>query len=85
MASERPVVATRVGGNPELVAEGETGCLVPARDPQAMADAIVALLRNPERRKALGQAGRRRAQAVFSLDRMIEQYEALYDEILDRR
>ena len=77
-----PVVATRVGGNPELVADGETGILVPPRDPEAFAEAVIGLLANPQERRRMGVAGRERAEREFSQDQIARRYEALYDEVL---
>ena len=85
MACELPVVATRVGGNPDTVVDGETGVLVPPGDEAALAQALVELLQDPGRRRRLGSAGRRRAEAEFSLSSMVERYEALYASILERR
>lgn len=84
MASGLPVVATAVGGNPELVADGETGLLVPARQPQALAEALARVLSAPERAQAMGQAARRRAQAEFSVASMVAGYCSLYDALLAR-
>src|SRR5206468_2914697 len=67
MACELPVVATRVGGTPEAVADAQTGLLVPPRAPQALADALLALAASPERRRAMGCAGRLRAIQHFTL------------------
>ncbi len=79
MASGLPVVATRVGGNPELVVEGDTGLLVPAADPPALAAAMADLLTDPARLAACGQAARERALGRFSQEAMIRGYTALYD------
>jgi glycosyltransferase involved in cell wall biosynthesis len=68
MAAGVPVVATAVGGVPELVREGETGLLVPPRDPGALAAALGTLAADPELRRRLGEAGRRRVETEFSLD-----------------
>jgi sugar transferase (PEP-CTERM/EpsH1 system associated) len=84
MASGLPVVATAVGGNPELVAHGRTGLLVPPSDPQALADALAHYLVHPERRRQHGAAGRRRVEAEFSLERMVAGYERLYRDALER-
>jgi glycosyltransferase involved in cell wall biosynthesis len=85
MAAARPVVASRVGGIPEAVDDGVTGRLVPPGDPVALADAVGALLRDPDAADALGRAGRRRAEAEFSVERMVERYRALYDAVAGGR
>ncbi|HLQ84668.1 MAG TPA: TIGR03088 family PEP-CTERM/XrtA system glycosyltransferase [Salinisphaeraceae bacterium] len=82
MASGLPVIATQVGGNPELVLAQETGLLVPASDAGALADAIETLVADPELRREQGQAGRQRAQACFSMAAMTAGYCALYDQLL---
>lgn len=83
MAAGLPVVATRVGGIPEAVADGETGVLVPPSDPRALGDAILALADDPGRRSALGEAGRRRVR-LFSADRTEAMTRAAYEEVLLR-
>lgn len=83
MAAGVPVVATTVGGNPEVVLDGETGLLVPPRNPSALAEAICRVLRTPGLRNTLGQAGRRRVLNHFSNERMIRNVERLYEELLD--
>jgi glycosyltransferase involved in cell wall biosynthesis len=80
MASGLPVVATRVGGNPEVVADGETGLLIPPSEPDALAGALLALWRNPDRRRAMGKAGRARVEALFDVRKMVAAYEAMYLE-----
>jgi len=82
MAAGLPVVATAVGGTPEVVVDGVTGFLVPPRDPQALADAILRLLRNPELRQRMGEAGRARVAAHFSIEQMVHKTEALYEQLL---
>jgi len=82
MAAELPVVATTVGGTPEVVVDGMTGLLVPPRDPQALAQAIHALLVDPERRNKMGQAGRDRVRHHFTVERMVEKTESLYEQLL---
>ncbi len=82
MAAGRAVVATAIGGNDEAVVDGVTGLLVPPADPQALADALRTLLREPERRRRLGEAGRRRAEAEFSATAMVRRVAAVYDEVL---
>jgi glycosyltransferase involved in cell wall biosynthesis len=80
MAFARPVVATRAGGIPEAVQDGVTGRLVPVRDPEALAGALLDVLADPARAAALGAAGRRRYQAEFTADRMVEQTLLAYAE-----
>jgi glycosyltransferase involved in cell wall biosynthesis len=84
MASARPVVATPVGGTPELVTDGETGLLVPPRDPDALAAALRRLLADADLRRRLGEAGERRAREEFSLDAMCSRVLAIYDEVVAR-
>jgi sugar transferase (PEP-CTERM/EpsH1 system associated) len=88
MASGLPVIATRVGGNPELVEEGRSGRLVPAGEVEAMAAALLDYAKNPEGAAAAGRAGRAAVEARFSLDAMVAAYRGLYDRLLfgsDRR
>ena len=82
MASALPVVATQVGGNGELIAEGITGTLVPAADPTALADAIEKYLLDLSLRQHHGRAGRERAEQAFSMDEMVDKYVQVYDGIL---
>ncbi len=82
MALGKPIVATRVGGVAELLGEGEGGVLVPARDPRALAGAILSILRDPLRARALGEAGRRRAPR-YSAEAMVAALAKLYHELVD--
>ncbi len=82
MAARLPVVATAVGGTPELITHNETGLLVPPRDPKALAEAIRQLLNHPELAAQMGQNGRQRAVEQFAIERMVEQTEALYERLL---
>ena len=82
MASGLPVVATDVGGSGELVVAGETGMLVPASDPAAMADAMMCYAADAALRQKQGGAGRKRVEAEFSLDGMVERYMNLYTRLL---
>jgi glycogen(starch) synthase len=74
----RPVIASRVGGLPEVIAQGETGILVESENSRALADAIVLLLTDPEKAVRIGQAARRRAQELFSWERCVAAYDTLY-------
>jgi glycosyltransferase involved in cell wall biosynthesis len=80
----RPVVATRTGGLPEVVDDGVTGVLIPPEKPDELAGAIASLLRDPERAARLGQAGRERAQQLFSEDRLLSEHEDLYGRLAPR-
>lgn len=79
MAAEKPAVATAVGGVPEVVAEGETGFLVPARDHRAMAERIVRLLKDEPLRRRMGGAALARARRLFTVERMVEETAAAYE------
>jgi len=85
MAAGRPVVATAVGGNPDLVGDGVTGYLVPAGDPEAMAGRILQLLGDEPLRGRFGGAGRARVEAVHSMPSMVRAYAALYSELDSKR
>jgi len=78
MAASLPVVASRVGGIPELVADGVTGHLVPPGDPEALAAALLDVLDHPERGATFGDAGRARIAREYSFARMVMQFETLY-------
>lgn len=82
MACGVPVVCTPVGGVPDIVADGQEGLLVPVGDPAALADALVRLAGQPALRQALGQAGRRRVLAHNAVPIVVEQWRALYQELL---
>jgi glycosyltransferase involved in cell wall biosynthesis len=82
MTAGLPVVASAVGGLPELVIDGETGWLVPPGDPGALAERLRALLLNPELRRALGASGRNRARQHFSMEQMVAAITRIYDRVL---
>jgi glycosyltransferase involved in cell wall biosynthesis len=82
MAAGLPVVATRVGGNPEAIVEGQTGWLVPPKDPAALAEKILDSISDPAKAARWGEAGRQRVQDLFSIDRMVAEHVELYEEIL---
>jgi N-acetyl-alpha-D-glucosaminyl L-malate synthase BshA len=76
-----PSVARAVGGIPEVMIPGETGLLVPSGDAATLARAVESLIRDPELRRKLGQAGQQRARALFSADVIVPRYEALYRRV----
>lgn len=82
MACGLPVIATAVGGNPELVVPGVTGALVPADDSAALADALVRYAADEAMARAQGRAARRLAENEYSIDGMVGRYAALYDSLL---
>ena len=85
MALERPIVATRVGGIPELARHEQEALLVPPSDPPTLAVALSALFENPDLAMRLARAARRRVMECFTLDRMVEQIESAYADLLDRK
>lgn len=85
MAAGRPVVASRVGGIPEVVVDGRTGVLVPPRDGKALADGLTKLLRDPEMQRQMGAAGRVRAEQFFGLSVHRDKLHAIYDSLLGAR
>ena len=84
MACGLPVVATRVGGNAELVKEDETGLLVPRADPQEMAQALGLYINDSKLRESHGKAARERAVTQFSITNMTDRYLGVYDELCQR-
>jgi glycosyltransferase involved in cell wall biosynthesis len=85
LAVGTPVVATTVGGSPELIRDGETGRLVPPADAHALAGAILSMLRDPERARAMGRAGQALVQREHSLDAVMRRTTALYTECASGR
>ena len=81
MAAGKPIVATRAGGIPEVVGDAETGVLVPPRDHDAMAEAIVRLLKDDTLRRKMGDAGRARARSLFSAERMVQNTLNVYQRV----
>ena len=82
MAFGLPVVATSAGGLPEVVEDGVTGVLVPPRDSEAIADALIRLLRDPDLRERMGRAGQERVRAEYSIDRIVSETLAVYDSVI---
>ena len=85
MACGLPIVATRVGGNAELIEDRLTGSLVPAADVDAAAGAIVAYFNDPATARQHGKAGRQRVEERYSLECMVDNYHRLYSRLLRRK
>jgi glycosyltransferase involved in cell wall biosynthesis len=85
MASGLPVVATKVGGNAELVTDDVTGVLVPAQNVESLAQALVRMAGDRQQARLLGQAGRREVEQRFSLEAMVSAYQLLYEGELSKR
>ena len=85
MATGKPVVATAVGGNTELVREGETGFLVPAANPEEMADRIQSLLADPDLRTRLGDGAKAHVERVHTMEAMVRGNQVVYEEAWTRR
>jgi sugar transferase (PEP-CTERM/EpsH1 system associated) len=84
MATELPVIAAKVGGNTELVMDGKTGQLIPPKDPEALAMAMLAYVQHPDVMRSHGKAGRLRVEQEFSLHSMVEKYLKLYDGLVGK-
>jgi len=82
MAAELPVVATGVGGNGEVVVDGETGLVVPARDSERLREAMQWMATHPAEARAMGKRGRERASSTFSIEAMVNAYEDTYRRVL---
>jgi glycosyltransferase involved in cell wall biosynthesis len=82
MTRGKPVIATNAGGPMEIVQPNVTGLLIPPKSPNLLAEAIIQLLKDGNRRKAMGEAGRKRAENRFSIEQMMSALENLYDRIL---
>ena len=85
MAMGVPVIATKIGGSLDQVAEGETGYLIPPADPQALADKLALLMEDAELRQRMSAAGPRRIEKHFSLTEMVQRFSLLYEELTSRR
>lgn len=84
MAAELPVVATAVGGTPEVVAHETTGVLVPARNAGSLATGVLTLAAQPALRRAMGLAARRAVEARFTMERMVDDYANVYEQLASR-
>jgi glycosyltransferase involved in cell wall biosynthesis len=85
MAIGIPVIATPVGGTPDIVEDGVTGYLIPTRNPDALADAIVKMLSDRKSAKAMGARGRQKVTQEFSPERYIDKLSAIYEDLLERK
>jgi glycosyltransferase involved in cell wall biosynthesis len=85
MASDCPVVATRVGGLPDLVIDGENGLLVPPRNSEALSVAVLRLLQNPERARNMSQKASAMARGRFSLRRLVADMDHLYTQLFEEK
>lgn len=81
MASGLPVIATAVGGTPELIAQGESGLLVPPSNPAELAKALIKLAENPEQARTMGKHGRQLVESNYSMGAMVRHYQQLYDRL----
>ena len=82
MAAGRPVIATAVGGIPEAIQNGQTGFVVPPHQPRQLAEAVMALLGTPGLSGAMGEAGREKAETVFTLEREARETTLVYQALL---
>ena len=82
MAAGVPVVVTAVGGNPEVVTEGQTGWVIPSGSVDALTTAMLEAINHPEKRRAFAFAGQQRFEERFTFGRMIEAYRQIYHEML---
>ena len=85
MATGIPVIASNVGGNPELVIDGRTGFLFPSNDVESLVQKIKTYILHPELKQKHGYNARKRVEEKFSLDQMIRRYEELYVELVERK
>jgi glycosyltransferase involved in cell wall biosynthesis len=85
LAAARPAVATNVGGVPDVVADGVDSVLVPVGEPEAVAGALEALARNPDLRARMGAAGRERVIPRYRVERLVDDVDRLYRELLSER
>ena len=84
MAAGLAMIVTDVGGNAEAVLHDETGLVVPTRDAKAIGDAVLRLAQDPEQRKRLGAAARKRVESEFSLDKCVTAHADLYEELIEK-
>jgi len=85
MAARKPVIATNVGGVPEVIINGTTGILVPSKDPEAFSSAIIKLYNNPEMSLEMGLAGYSRARNLFDIKTTVREFEDLYSKLIKEK
>lgn len=85
MASAKPVIATAVDGTVEAVETGITGFLIPSEKPEAISKTINFLLKDPQKIRAMGEKGRKRAKLYFSMEKQIKQFEEMYDSLIAKK
>ena len=85
MAMKKPVVASDVGGIPEMVESGKTGLLIPPGDPDALAEAVIFLLQHPERASEMGEAAYNKVRQDFSLDTLVARTEEIYEHLIMKK
>jgi sugar transferase (PEP-CTERM/EpsH1 system associated) len=85
LSSERPVIATDVGGNPEIIVDGENGLLIPVGKPEILAEKITDFLLNKAFAISCGRAGREKVKRIFSLQVMVDRYEDVFADVLTRK
>lgn len=85
MAMKKPVIASAVGGIPEVVIPHETGLLIPPQDPQAFAEAVISVLEDPEKAIAMGNAGYERVCRHFSIENVVSQTETIYEQLIEAK
>lgn len=82
MAAGLPVIATDVGGNSELVRQGENGLLVPPNNPKALADAVIKLVKEPDISRSMGKSGKQFIRQEFSVDKLLQEMQKRYHSLL---
>jgi glycosyltransferase involved in cell wall biosynthesis len=85
MSAGKPIVASRVSAIPEIVVDGETGLLVPPGDSHSLVQALLRVLRDPERGRRMGRKGRARLEREFSVEKMVRATERIYDTLIDSK
>jgi glycosyltransferase involved in cell wall biosynthesis len=81
----KPVIATEVGGIPEIVTSGVTGALIPPEDPVALAKAMIQTLGDPESARRLGEGGRRLVEQEYTVEKMAEKVYRVYQQVYERK